>query len=146
MKKFISILAICAIFIGTLISNDAQARVIYLKVRIGFLAKWSITLGDCKDGWGICLSFNLDNSGQNQVGYDNETNLFYLKVLKSSPGAKYMNQGYLEIKEDSQVDQKLLAEFPNFNRDNKSVFIKAGNYPIFEEGNYYVTAIYYYKQ
>lgn len=145
MKKMISVLAVTLVMLGAmLIPNEASARPWYLKVRIGFFAKWSVVLGDCKPGWGICLSFSTDAGGMNQLSYDDETNKLTVMIHKDDPLVRNIQNGYIEVKEDSQVDPKLIAQFPNFRMKDKELYVKAGKYRTLREGDYLVAALEFY--
>jgi len=145
MKKMISILVVtCAMLVTFLIPAEADARPFYLKVRIGFLAKWSVVFGDCQPGWGLCLSLSTDHTVLNQLSYDDETDQFSVMIHKNDPLAKNMQNGYLEIKEDSPVDPQLIGQFPNFRLKDKTVVIKAGKYRVLREGDYLTAAVGYF--
>ncbi len=145
MKKMISILIVTfAMLVTFLIPAEADARPFYIKVRIGFLAKWSVVLGECKPGWGICLSLNFDHTTLNQLSYDNETEKLTVMIHVNDPLAKNLQSGYLEIKEDSPVDPQLISQIQNFRQKDKTVVIKAGKYRVLREGDYLTTALEYY--
>ncbi len=146
MKKIL--FAVIGIFmLGVIIPANLDARPIWIKFKIGFFAKWSITTtGECEDGWGLCLTFADGPIVQNFIGYDDATDKFSLKISKTFPEAKVFSQGIYELKEDSPVDPKLIREFQNFTSQGKKVLIKKGTYKIVEEGDYYVMGVDYYLQ
>lgn len=146
MKKIIfaitGILMLCA-----LIPDNLDAKPIWIKFKIGLFAKWSITTGgNCENGWGLCISFGDNMSAQNYFGYDDETDKFYVKMMKSSPETRPLSQGSYELREDSPIDPRVIKEFRNFNSQGKKVVLKKGTYKILEEGEYYVMAVDYYLQ
>jgi len=146
MKKILFVV-IGILMLGTIIPTNLDAKPIWVKFKIGLFAKWSITTtGDCEDGWGLCLTIQDGPIVPNSLGYDEETNKFYLKISKTFSEAKVFSQGFYEIKEDSPVDPKLIREFRNFNSQGKKVVIKKGTYKIIEEGDYYVMGVDYYLQ
>jgi hypothetical protein len=132
-------------------SSDLNAKPIFIKLRLGIFAKWSITFnGDCEDGKGLCLAFGGKTTnpeiGPNFFGYDEETNKFYLKISKQWENAKLFSEGTFDIVEDSPVDPKLIENFSNFRIKGKSVFIKKGIYKISDQGDCYLLAADYYLQ
>ena len=146
MKKILFVVT-GILLLGTIIPANLDAKPIWLKFKIGFFAKWSITTtGNCEDGWGLCLSFADNPAVPNFIGYDDETDKFYVKVSKTFTEAKVFSQGYYELKEDSPVDPRLIREFRNFNSQGKKVIIKKGTYKIIEEGDYFVMGVDYYLQ
>jgi hypothetical protein len=144
MKKILALLVVL-FFVGIFTPTKADAKPFYIKVRIGFLAKWSVTLGDCKDGWGVCLSFKPDGHS-NFAGYDEEVDKIVIKVEKSNPIGTEINQGFFELKEDSPIDPKVVELMTNLKSQNKILIIKKGNYSVTEESQYYIIGFNYYFQ
>jgi hypothetical protein len=146
MKKvlfaFIGIL-----LLSSIIPSNVDAKPFWIKFKIGIFAKWSISLtGNCEDGWGLCLAFADGPSVPNIIGYDDETDKFYIKISKAYSEAKVFSQGFYDLKDDSPVDPKLINEFRNFNSKGNKVVIKQGKYKIIEEGDFYVMGVDYYLQ
>jgi len=141
MKKVL-VFSIVGILLFFGIIAQSQARPLYISIRIGFFAKWSIAIGDCKPGWGICISIP-NGPVQNYLGYDSETGKLYLKILKSDPIAKNITQGILEVKEDSPINPKVIQNMTNFKNKYKTLEIKKGIYKVFEEDDYFITEINY---
>ena len=58
------------VLLFVIISADcfSAPRPWYVRIKIGFLAKWSIVMAECDPGWGICLSLD-EGSGQNFLGW-----------------------------------------------------------------------------
>jgi hypothetical protein len=146
MKKIV-FAVIGILMFSSMIPVNLDAKPIWIKFKIGLFAKWSITTsGNCEDGWGLCISFGDGLLAPNYFGYDDETDKFYVKILKSSTDAKVLNQGFYELKEDSPVDPRVIREFRNFPSQGKNVVLKKGTYKILQEGEYYVMAVDYYLQ
>jgi hypothetical protein len=137
---------VLAVLIAVIVPESANAKPIWLKFKLGLLAKWKISLnGDCESAWGICVAFG-DNMSPNFFGYDNETDQFYIKVSKKCPEAKSFSGGTYELKEDSPVDPRLISGFPNFLPKGKTVILRKGTYKIAEEADFYVMGVKYYVQ
>jgi hypothetical protein len=144
MKKIVAVV-IALLLTGIFVPAKVDAKPFYIKVRIGFLAKWSVVLGDCKDGWGICLSVKQDGCS-NFIGYDEAVDMVFIKVEKTNPMAQEITQGHFELKEDSPVDPKLVELMTNLNSQSKNLVIKKGDYPVVEEAQYYIIGFNYYFQ
>ena len=149
MKKIVYFL-IALMVVTFSAPSDLNAKPIWLKIKLGFFAKWSITFnGNCEDGMGVCVAFgdNLNtSSNQNFFGYDDATNKFSIKISKQWASAKSLSSGTFEIGEDSQADPKLIENIPNFINKGKNVFIKKGIYKVTDEGDYYLLTPEYYVQ
>jgi hypothetical protein len=145
MKKVFVILS--AILLMTIITNEtfANPKPWYIKIRIGLLAKWSIVLGDCQPGWGLCISIE-DGSGQNYLGFEKDNNKFNLRITKSAPEARNLTSGVLEVQEDSPIDTKVISQFQNFSKTDKIVVIKKGTYKVLDDGDYLLIPVDYYLQ
>jgi hypothetical protein len=146
MKKIA--LSFLLLIAAIVVSNEANAapRPFYFKIRIGLFAKWSITAGECRPGWGICISLN-DNVGENYIGYDNEAaSYFTLKVSKKSPESKAFVNGTYEVSEDSPIDPKVIDQITNLKIKDKTYIIKKGNYKVNEDSEYYLVNLNYYIQ
>jgi hypothetical protein len=147
MKK-ITLLLLAAIMIILLVPSQANSKPFFIKVKIGFFAKWSVTTnGDCDNGWGICLALNPDpNPEPTYIGYDPDVDKFYLRVAENYSQAKNFSNDYYELKEDSPVDPKLTANMTNFSLKGKYVVIKKGNYKVLRDGGYYIIGFDYYQK
>jgi len=147
MKKFL-LLVIALFLAGIFTPAKVDAKPLWLKFKLGIFAKWSITTnGECEDGWGLCLAFLPNNSppaNPDFLGYDDETDKFYIKVSKQGASANSFNKSPFEIKEDSPVDPKLIDNLTNFKFKNKKVTIKGGKYPVSDDGTYYIVSPDYY--
>jgi hypothetical protein len=146
MKKIA--LSFLILIAAIMISNESNAapRPFYFKIRIGLFAKWSITAGECRPGWGICISLT-DNTGDNYIGYDNEaTSYFTLKISKRSPEAKAFANGSYEVSEDSPIDPKVISQMTNLKVKDKVYVIKKGNYKVNDDNDYYMVNLNYYIQ
>ncbi len=149
MKK-VAFLFIAIIIAGLFTPNSAEAKPFWIKFKLGIMAKWSITFnGDCEDGRGLCLAFGgtaAPSTDPNFFGYDEETDKFYIRVFKQWTSAKPFSRREYILEENSPVDPKLVAEFPNFKDKTRQVIIKAGTYPIKDEGEYYIMLVDYFIQ
>jgi hypothetical protein len=141
------ILAGLMIFLVSLMPAETNAKPVYIKIRIGFFAKWSIALGDCKPGWGICISIPMAPTGsQNSFGYDEVTKKCILKVAKTDPAVTGLAQGSFELKEDSPVDPRVISQLSDFPDKNKTITLRKGSYRVMEDGDYYLVAFDYVMQ
>lgn len=140
MKKIT--IAILILIIG--FASIAEAKPFYIHLRIGFKAKLNITLGECEDGNAVCLSLSQNNDHGTFLGYDAETDKFSVKILKSDPAVKNGFVNPLIIKEDSPVDPKLIQQFTNFKNNQRIVYIKAGEYKVYEEGECLIAELFYF--
>ena len=133
MKK-ITTLLIAIVLVGIFAPIKVDAKPFWIKFKLGIFAKWSISLtGECEDGWGLCLAYfgtNSSTGNPNLLGYDDETDKFSIKVSKQWTSATSFSKGFFEIKEDSQIDPKLIENLSNFKFKNKKVFLKKGNYTV----------------
>jgi hypothetical protein len=142
-KHLIQILAMALLLFGMI--AQTQARPFYIGIRIGLFAKWSIALGDCKSGWGICISIPL-GPAQNSLGFDSDTEKLYIKILKTDPAAKNVTQGMFEIREDSPVDPNVIQKMTNIKVKDKTLIIRKGTYKATAEGDSYIIDLDYYWQ
>jgi hypothetical protein len=145
MKKLLIVIGTILLILALNLQSHAIEKPIYVNIKIGFFAKWSVTIGDCKTGWGICISLN-PVQGQNYIGYDEETDKFYIKVGRTDPASKDFNRGAFELKEDSPIDPKVLTSFANSKWQGKVVTLKKGIYQVSENDGYYEVNINYYLQ
>jgi len=133
----------CTIMVLAMINpSEISAKPFWLKIKLGFFAKWSITLnGDCEDGMGICLAFG-DNAAPNSnltfLGYDDETNKFSIRISKQWSNAKLLSSGTYEIGENSPIDPKVISSISDFKNIGKMVVIKKGTYQVKDDGEYYL--------
>jgi hypothetical protein len=142
MKKIIYFLFALTI-VTVLCPPDLNAKPIFIRIKLGIFAKWSITFnGNCEDGKGLCLAFggNTSNPESNPTffGYDDETNVFSIKISKQWGNAKSFAESSFEIGEDSPVDPKLIENLSNFKYKGKVVVIKKGIYKVIDDGDYYL--------
>jgi len=147
MKKYLY--SVIAFLMLAMLSTSAFSRPIYIGFRLGFKAEWVITLGNCKDGRGICLSIGNPNISDNaQIGFDQDANsVFYLKVEKTSETGKPFSSGKFIVEVDSPIDPALIAKFSEFKNPNKKiVVIKKGTYQVKTEGKFYIVELNYYLQ
>ncbi|MBM3403757.1 MAG: hypothetical protein FJY10_02565 [Bacteroidetes bacterium] len=145
MKKLLTFI-VAVIILSLIIPGTTEAKPFWIKLKLGVFANWSVSLGGgCSDGWGLCLVIG-DNISPDYLGYDNETDKFTLKVAKHSQQAKHFSQGSYEIREDSPVDPKLIAQFRNFPHQGKTVVVRKGTYRITDDGEYYLMTVSYYLQ
>jgi hypothetical protein len=149
MKKII-LLFFVVIIAGFVTPTKVDAKPFWIKFKLGIFAKWSITFnGNCDDGKGLCLAFGgtaAPGANPNLFGYDDELDKFFIKVDKKWSSAKSFSKETFEIEEDSPVDPKLIRDFPNFKYQTKNVLIKAGTYPVRDEGEFYIMAVDYILQ
>jgi hypothetical protein len=145
MKKVLFFLT--AVMLLAFVSGETFAgpRPFYIRIKIGILAKWSVALGDCKPGWGLCVSIE-DGMGQNYLGFDADNSKLNLRISKSAPEARNLSSGVLEIKEDSPIDSRVISQFPHFPKTDKIVVIKKGNYKITDDGDFFMIPVDYYLQ
>ncbi len=145
MKK-ITLFFLLLIMGVTFIPADGYSKPFWVRFKIGIFAKWSITnTGSCDDGWGICLTTNTEgNQGLTFFGYDKETDKFYIKISEKDQSSKHFGSGSFDLKEDSPVDPKLVAGFPNFQTGGKLVVLKKGTYKVRKDGTDLITAFDYY--
>ena len=145
MKKGLMLFSVLMMVMLISTQTMANPRPWYVKIKVGFFAKWAIVMGECAPGWGICISLD-DGPSQNYIGYDSEVNKLSLRIIKTSPDVKNLSSGSLEIKEDSPVDPRVIRQFPSFSRFDKIIIIKKGNYKITDDGEYYQISLEYYIQ
>lgn len=145
MKKIA--LSFCLLTSMLIFVNEVNAtpRPFYWKIRVGFLAKWQVTFGECDPSWGICLSL-ADGDSQDYLGFDNDTDEFILKFNKTSNGADNLATGTFELKEDSPVDPRVTKQFPNVIAKDKIYVLKKGSYKVVSDGGYYFVRFKYYIQ
>lgn len=142
MKKIYSFLLVALVAL-LIFPMNSEARPFWIKFKLGFFAKWSVTLnGRCDPGWGICIALG-DNIGPCFFGYDKDTDQFSIKVPKSAPEAKNLSQAVYTLKEDSPVDPKLVAQFPDFDAGGKLLIMKAGKYPVTDTGDAFIVTFEY---
>jgi hypothetical protein len=132
----------------TFLPADGYSKPFWVRFKIGIFAKWSITTtGSCGDGWGICLTTNTEgNQAQTFLGYDKETDKFYIRISEKDQSSKHFNGNTFDLKADSPVDPKLIAGFPNFQAGDKIVVLKKGIYKVLKDGPDLITAFDYYLQ
>lgn len=142
MKKIISIVGfILFLFAFTVVS---EAKPIYLPIRIGFGAKWSIVFGDCEPGWGVCLSIKGPSTTQ-YAGYDPEIDKIIVKISKSDPAVKNFTSSFV-LREDSPVDPGFVKGMTNFKpvSAGQNVYIKSGTYKVSEADGFMLCYLDYY--
>jgi hypothetical protein len=142
-SKLIQIIAGALLFFGMI--AQTQARPFYIGIKIGIFAKWSIVLGDCKSGWGICISIPT-GPVQNSLGFDSDTEKLYIKISKTDLAAKNVTQGIFEVKEDSPVDPMVIQKMTNVKVKDKTLVIRKGSYKATDEGDSYIIGLDYYWQ
>ena len=147
MKKITTIL-LAAILIVLLAPSHASSKPIWIKVKVGIFAKWSITTnGDCDSGWGVCLALNPDpNPEPNFIGFDKDIDKFYLKIAENYSQANYFSNDLYELKEDSPIDPRLIGKMTNFNLKGQYVVIKKGNYKVLRDNGFYIIEFDYYQK
>ena len=150
MKKIVMLASTLLVFLFVSFTLESNAKPIYIGgIRIAIRAKWSITLGDCQDGRGICISIVIGEGSSAPdvfVGYDKETDKIYVKIGKREEESVYFNKGTFEVPEDSPIDTKVIGKMANFPKFNRTVVIKKGIYKVTDDGNYYTVALDYYLQ
>jgi hypothetical protein len=149
MKKIVAVV-IALLLTGIFVPAKVDAKPLWVKLKIGIFAKWSITFtGNCDDGKGLCLTFGgnaAPGSTPNFFGYDDEMDKFYIKVFKQWGSAKPFSNSTFEVQEDSQVDPKLIENMSNFKFNTKKVIIKSGIYPVSDEQEFYIMPVDYYLE
>jgi hypothetical protein len=140
MKKTYSIIAL--IIVMTFSGLSSQAIPFYLKVKIGFLAKWSIVVGECEPGWGICIALPAKAASNGFLGYDDQTDQMIVKVSKTDVSMTKEISDLLSIKEDSPIDPRITEQYPKLR--GKTVYIKAGTYKVIADGEYFLSYVNYY--
>ena len=150
MKKMYSLVSVLMVCLLVSLSGETQARPMYIGgIKLAIRAKWAITLGDCKDGHGICLSIFIGEGSTAPdifVGYDRDTDKIYLKIGKKEKESAYFSGGTYEVQEDSPVDPGVIRKMSNFPRYDRTVVIRKGIYKVADDGNYYIVAFDYYLQ
>ncbi len=145
MKKYpFSIVLLCLLFLSAL---SSYSRPFYVGLRIGFFAKWEITIGECQDGNGACLSFgNPTNPDNAAIGFDEAApNVLFIKVESSSEVSKPFASGKFELKEDSPVNPEIIKSLTKMRiPNNKCVILKSGIYPVIKEGDSFVVKLSYF--
>jgi hypothetical protein len=146
MKKVL-FAVIGILILGAIMPVNLDAKPIYLKVKLGIFAKWSVSFsGHCEDGGGLCIAFGGTDGPQNFFGYDDESNKCILKISKEFSDARVFSNGTYTLNEDSPIDPKITNQFGNFNSQGKKVGIKKGTYKVSDERDYYIIAFEYYLQ
>lgn len=145
MKKYqFSIVLLCLLLLTAL---SSYSRPFYIGLRIGFFAKWEITIGECSDGNGACLSFgNPTNPDNAAIGFDETIpNVLFIKVESTSEVSKPFASGKFELNEDSPVSPEIIKSLTKMRiPNNKYVILKSGIYPVIKEGNYFVVKVPFY--
>ena len=136
MKRLIMLFGFIVLICSMTNESQAAPAPYYIKIRVGFFARWSVAIGDCKPGWGICISIT-DGPSQNFLGFNPESDELLLKISKSSPEAKEIRQGTIEVQEDSPVDPLAMTRLSNFRPKDKTVIIKRGVYKAVDLGDSY---------
>jgi hypothetical protein len=147
MKKIIT-LSLAVIIFSIIAPIQGNSKPIFLKFKLGIFAKWSINFtGTCDDGWGLCLTTNTESgSGTTYIGFDKETDRFYLKISDKYPDIGHFSNESYELKEDSQIDPKLLALIKEFQPKGKFVFLKKGRYKVVREESFLIIGFNYYQK
>jgi hypothetical protein len=145
MKKLmLSIVLFCVFFLTAL---SSYSKPIYLTLRIGFFAKWEITIGECEDGNGVCMALgNPSNPDNAALGFDDAVpNFLFIKIESSSEVSKPFASGKFELKEDSPVNPEIIKSLNKMKVPiNKYVILKSGIYTVTKEGNFFVVKVPYY--
>ncbi|MBE0646348.1 MAG: hypothetical protein IH596_01040 [Bacteroidales bacterium] len=146
MKKIMISIVMGLIMIASSIQSASAKDVFYVGLKIGIFAKFQIIFGnkECKEGKAICLRLFTD-SPQNFMGYDADTEKFFLKISKNDPVARNFSLGTFEVLEDSWVDPDLVSALTK-RYDGMKVFIKQGVYKVVDAGEHYIVGVDYYAQ
>jgi hypothetical protein len=143
MKKIILTSSLMALlFLSSLVANAKPILIAGIQI---YWAKWSITLGDCQDGKGLCVKvLTTGIKPDNFLGYDPETDKIILRISKKEQEAGHIIQSNLTIEEDSPIDPNIAGKLIGLKTGGKLVVLKRGIYMGADDGQYYTFSIPYY--
>ena len=126
-----------------IVSAQAMAAPIYIKLRIGIKAKWQVTTGDCSSGKGLCLSVG-GLATDNDLVYDAATGDLAVHVYSTTPEYAELIEPNVEFEFDTPIDPALNTHlgYPAAG----TVYIDAGMYPVMDDGSTKVVSLNYHYE